>query len=41
VAVRDAIARVLPAGSVVNLIAHGATDVFGGPGQNRRVGLDV
>jgi outer membrane protein OmpA-like peptidoglycan-associated protein len=41
VAVRNAIAAVLPAGSVVNLIAHGATDAFGAPARNRRVGLDV
>jgi outer membrane protein OmpA-like peptidoglycan-associated protein len=41
VVVSNAIASVLPAGSTVNLIAHGSTRVFGRAGLNRRVGLDV
>jgi outer membrane protein OmpA-like peptidoglycan-associated protein len=40
-AVRRLLGPLLPEGSVVRLHAHGETDVFGAPGQNRRVGVDV
>jgi hypothetical protein len=40
-AVRRLLMPLLPEGSIVRLHAHGETEAFGAPAQNRRVGVDV
>ncbi|MDT8854058.1 DUF4157 domain-containing protein [Paracoccaceae bacterium Fryx2] len=40
VAIRDALAPLLPEGTRFTLYAHGETDAFGEPARNRRAGVD-